>query len=497
MTVNEMKKLLLRKEVNNSKDFSIAPLNVRESQIYPENLNSRSKSRIGKSLKITIKIGSRRSKGRRGNPLRTRIGLTRTIDTSVSAPKINKLHSTSKSPLQQRDIINMKRSKYSPSLKHFDQSRSLSAISHINSNINEELREKVDITGLVDQLIGEIEPKLQQKHVKLMNYIDDYVKFMKSFGVKKNAEEQMRVMEERELKKIEKEEFSFLERKNLSDVYIKKLQEKMEDREIIYRAIYKQMSKPRNLERFLEMKAKEMERNNDKVKNECKREIKELRLKEKDLDRKKRYLEDNLAEEEAKWLHMKHQMVLRYEGEGREKMSEKAHDVLLKFLRSNVMEAGFVEKEKEFVKWIKRWEKRRERMKQAEIFSSRVRLKEEIYKMEKKLQRANKRQSSYYLRKSNMSGRKSNMSGRKSQVNEGNRKSKILNISGNLGFVDSGRTNSIHVNNGGGVRGSKSPVIVNRSSQNLEGRSRASRHSKNRSFVNSSKGRESNYFKFR
>lgn len=420
---------------------------------------------------------------RRGNPLRTRIGLTRGLDDSVSAPRINKLNSTSKSPLQQSDLRGNLRSKYSPSLKHYDQSRSLSAISHMNSNINEELREKIDIVGLVDRLISEVEPKIQQKHIKLINYIDDFSKRKKALSFKKDSEEQLKVMEERELKLLEKEEFSFLERKNLTELYIKELQEKMEDREIIYRAIYKQISNPQTLDKFLYMKSQEIERENKKVKEECEREIKDLEYTEKHLDKKRRYLDENLTEEEAKWLHKKHQMILRYEEEGRSKMAEKAHEVLLNFLRENVMEQGFIEKEAEFVKWIKKWEENKKKIEQAEIFSNRVRLQEEIYKMERRLEMASRDRSIENLRKSGISGH--------------NHGSKILDLSGNLGFIDSGRTNSIHVNNGG----RRTPSPINRSSHHLGGNGdvRVSRTSKNRSFVHDSGhgNGEKNYFKFR
>ena len=68
------------------------------------------------------------------------------------------------------------------------------------------------------------------------------------------------MIEDQEFGQIEKEEFSFLERQNLAERRIKQLQDTIENREIIYRAIYKQSKNSKNLDTFLDKKGAELER---------------------------------------------------------------------------------------------------------------------------------------------------------------------------------------------------------------------------------------------
>lgn len=70
------------------------------------------------------------------------------------------------------------------------------------------------------------------------------------------------LIEDQEFNQIEKEEFSFLERQNLAERRLKQVQDSIENREIIYRAVYKQCQNPKNLDRFLDKKGEELEREN-------------------------------------------------------------------------------------------------------------------------------------------------------------------------------------------------------------------------------------------
>ena len=274
----------------------------------------------------------------------------------------------------------------------------MSAISHINSNINDELREKINVSELVERFVADLRPKLDERYTKLVSYVEKFSKKVKMINFKnsegdmpqgESASSKIRYLEDQEIKMIEREEYGFLERKNLIERNIKDLQDRIEDREIIYRAIYKQMTNQRTLNRFLEMKTKEMERENKRLKEDCEREISILKAEQKNLGYQKEGLEGRVAQEEAKWLHQKHQAILDYEKKGRIQMSEKAHEILIKFLRGNSMEERFRDKEKELVAWILKWTQAKKEVEEAEILADRGKLMKEIERMESELKRRN------------------------------------------------------------------------------------------------------------
>jgi hypothetical protein len=45
----------------------------------------------------------------------------------------------------------------------------------MNSNINDELRQKLDIAGIVDNMVRLLPTKLSEKHDKLVQYIEKFL----------------------------------------------------------------------------------------------------------------------------------------------------------------------------------------------------------------------------------------------------------------------------------------------------------------------------------
>lgn len=116
----------------------------------------------------------------------------------------------------------------------------------------------------------------------------------------------------------------------------------------------------------------------------------------KEIDKEMQTNAKKIQKIETDWMHERHNLVVKNEAIGRQKMTKKCHNILAEYLEINAISSGgeFYDKEMEFKKWIKIWETQQKKIEDIQaLVQSDIDIESEIRKMEQQISFYEKRSS--------------------------------------------------------------------------------------------------------
>lgn len=238
------------------------------------------------------------------------------------------------------DTIVSKQSRYSPLRQVYNESRSPSVISHMNTSINESLRQSInadkEVTRLSTAYAGITDAnvaKLQQFVANLLNRVE------KVSGARQKA-----TVSELEIDKLNRDMGFFNRKTEMARRWLQEMRSKIEDREMTYRQLYKISKQPGGLTKgadYILKKAVEIESESVRMKDSLKvrkdlydRELNELETEANDLDRK-------LKEKDMEWIIRDHQHTIMLEQEARDEMNSRSYRIVLEHFRRHQNNSKF------------------------------------------------------------------------------------------------------------------------------------------------------------
>lgn len=275
-----------------------------------------------------------------------------------------------------------KQSRYSPLRQVYDESRSPSVISHMNTGINELLREQIK----VDEEITTLNTAYQSITRANSTRLEEFVSNLKD-RLCKLSDQFKGILETLEIDKLDSDKELFDAKTKMAGRWIQDLKGKVEDREMTFRQLYKinQKNIPgHRAEEYLSKKATEIEAENVRMKeslqtrkNVYDREAHELEQRIAELDRQ-------LKEKESEWIIKDHQHTVFIEQEAREEMNRQSYELVLKYFeqyKNNSQEYSIANKQ--FQELFAIWRFYKDQYEEARLMTDEKALYEEIQKLER------------------------------------------------------------------------------------------------------------------
>jgi hypothetical protein len=283
--------------------------------------------------------------------------------------------------------LSRKQSRYSPLNRPYNESKSPSVISHLNTAINEEIRSKIKVDEETESLVKKFEDLMDSNKKKVHSYLDDLE--LQMFRFKTEAEKT--AFEKIEMREVVLGEEVFCKKKKLSDDCIQSLRKKIEDRELIYRAIHKHAKYPKQLNQFLQKKTAEIQSDNKREQDQLKRTTDLLRSEERALKRQLDHFDQELTEREKDWAVHNHQLMVRAERVGREEMTGQSLQIILKYFQLYSRDPKYAQVGDRIKELIAHRDYYRQRLEEEKLLHDETRLLLEVDRLERELDRLSSR----------------------------------------------------------------------------------------------------------
>ena len=259
-------------------------------------------------------------------------------------------------------------------------------ISHQNTAINEELRAKLGLDGETARLHGEYVGLVKDNEAKVKAFVQAVAQRVQRLGGTKVGG----LVHQSEQRKLDVDGVYFREKSSLYDTWVSVVRKAIEDRELIYRSIYKLGNNPRTLETFLTKKTTEIESDNKRERNHYLRRIEMLENDLRKLEAEIAEVDARQQEYEGQWVQEEHNQKIAWEAKSREAMNEKGYDLVIKyFTQYGKDDQTCMKLAKELATLAKYRREYKEKVEEARIIADPVKLREEIIRMEEKLKHRN------------------------------------------------------------------------------------------------------------
>jgi len=285
-------------------------------------------------------------------------------------------------------------SRYSPLLKTYDVSRSPSVISPLNTNINEELRQKLDLEGITDKLAKEYEDILTGNEKLFHDYLksfEDRLSRMKSLP-------QRALLETMEGHTLQEDQRHFDKKTQMFKEWVGDNRKKIEDCEMIYRNLYKHANNPKQLGLFFTRKSAELEADNAREENYWKRRMEILTKELQETEAETKRVEALLKEKETEWVRYDHQNTLAREREARQEMNSHSYKLILKYFDLYSNDPSFARAGAKVRELVSLREFHKKEYEDALLFNDEQKLKEEIARLQTVVEAAEAGKNRAYLR---------------------------------------------------------------------------------------------------
>ena len=293
-----------------------------------------------------------------------------------------------KEPQQMDDSSNMRsriesqsshrQSRLSPLNRPYNDSKSPSVISHMNTTINDEVRNKIRVDGETERLLmkyNEIVDRNREKFIEYVKGLEDRLQRM-------NDMKEREVTELLEVETLGLSELNFRDKESKYREWVGEMRKKVEDREMIYRSIYKQEKNGRQLDAFIRRKGGEIDNDNEREEDVLKKKVEVLRYEERDLKREIDGLERELKQREGEWVVSNHRMMVEAEKTGRREMNEMSYGVVVKYFDKYMGERNFDEAGRQIKSLLGQRDHYKRQCEEEELIHDENALRNEIKRME-------------------------------------------------------------------------------------------------------------------
>lgn len=291
-------------------------------------------------------------------------------DISETSSIFSKQHSQSES---------IKQSRYSPLRRPYDESRSPSVISHLNTTINEQLRAAVDSDRLIASFADSFASVVAANAEKLQAFLDN----LQSRLAKMKTESQREVVERMELEKLNEDQRFFEKKTKMASRWTAAVRSKLEDREMIFRALHKMAAARRSPVDYLDKKAAEIEAENARERESGARRLEIMNKEVRESENVIQELDRVLKSKENEWVIRDHQHTVALELEARNEMNRQSYEIVMKYFRANQHNPEFVKPTQQIAELLRIRDYYENQLQEAKLYANEQELRKEITRLER------------------------------------------------------------------------------------------------------------------
>lgn len=274
-----------------------------------------------------------------------------------------------------------RQSRYSPLRRVYDESRSPSVISHLNTSINEALRAQVDGDGQVKKFAAAFEQVTASNLGKLEDFLDSLQRRLR----KMNQASQRAIIDKFELEKLHEDERYFMKKSELALQWIHDLRRRIEDREMIFRALHKQSLSKRPVSDYLSKKAQEIETDNEREKESLQVRLDMFSREHRELESEIQNLDRVIKAKENEWVIRDHQHTVQLEQEARDEMNKQSYQIVLQHFKAQANNPAFAKPRAQLEELLAIRNHYERQFEEAKLLASEDALRKEISRLEKVL----------------------------------------------------------------------------------------------------------------
>lgn len=308
--------------------------------------------------------------------------------------KFKELNETVTSKNYSNADSSQKMSRYSPLRRQYDESRSPSVISHLNTGINEQLRRLAGGDEQVAKFAAAFRALATANEAKL----GDFMAGLQLRLAKLGDAGQRGLLERLESEKLREDQKFFGKKAELAARWTAEVRKKLEDREMIFRALNKQSLSKRPISDYLNKKAQEIEEDNARDRAAFHRKLEVLTRELREVEQTVGALDVQIKAKENEWVIRDHQHTVALELEARDEMNKRSYDIVLQRFRDNLANPAFARQSQQLAELLDIRRYYEKQCEEAKLFANEGELRKEIARLEKlkSTQEASSKYDYYY-----------------------------------------------------------------------------------------------------
>lgn len=272
-----------------------------------------------------------------------------------------------------------KMSRYSPLRRQYGDSKSPSVISHLNTSINDQLRQTIAADKQVNKFALAFKQLTEANDAKLTEFMVG----LKARLSKLSDAGQRSLLERLEGEKLREDMKFYGKKAEMAARWTAEVRKKLEDREMIFRALNKQALSKKPISEYLNKKAQEIEADNERDKNAYNRKVEMLTSELRDAERLIESLDVQIKAKENEWVIRDHQHTVALEHEARDEMNKRSYEIVMKHFKDHQAKPAFAKPYQQLSELLNIRNFYEKQYEEVKFFSNEAELRQEIARLEK------------------------------------------------------------------------------------------------------------------